>query len=93
MWIHKINPSILNDIYKGTECNISLLSLEFSSFGNEIEVAIREMDYNVDKIKLLSRIENNEEKYRHFYKKVIELNKTIDSKTKSSVHKPKKTSL
>jgi hypothetical protein len=24
MWIHKINPSILNDIYKGTEGNSTI---------------------------------------------------------------------
>jgi hypothetical protein len=24
MWIHKINPSVLNDIYKGTEGNSTI---------------------------------------------------------------------
>lgn len=48
------------------------------------------MGYNVDKIRLLSRIENNEEKYRNFYEKVIELYKTIDLKKDSSPRKKKK---
>jgi hypothetical protein len=55
MWIHKINPSILNDIYKGNKCK-KLIKSEFLDFGNEMELTICNMGYHVDKIQLLSRI-------------------------------------